>query len=354
MIKVALTGANGYIGSYICAELLRRGNYIVHAPVRESSKKKGKIEHLLKLRGAAERLKVFEGGDLTAQGSFDEAFEGCEAVVHTAAKVELGLDPEIISASVDGVKNVLKSIDAAKTVTRVVHTSSIAAIQRYDKPANYIFSEMDWNDWSLPTTDAYGFAKTEAERCVAEHCESREIRYVALNPSIVIGPVMIKQHSKASAIFLRDVIFGNKVLNVPSNFVDVRDVAEAHVEALERIDTIDGPRRFILSCDTGVIQATELADIANRCLPQFIFHAPPMYDPNRMKFIYIPLSRIPFFGSYIMSEFHRRAFSTPIRFDTTYSKRVLGLSYRPMDDTVRDGVLSMIDAGFAKAKERAA
>lgn len=347
--RVALTGANGYVGSYICAELLRRG-YVVHAPVRSLTPTK--VAHLTALTGANERLKLFPGGDLTKAGSFDEAFEGCDAVIHTAAKVELGTDPAVVADSVEGVECVMASIDAAKSVRRMVQTSSIAAIQRYDKPNDYVFSEDDWNDYSRPETDAYGYAKTLAERRAAKRCLERGLAYVALNPAVVIGPVMTKQHTKASPIFLRNIIFGNPIFNVPSSFVDVRDVATAHVEALERIDDIVGPRRFVLASDYGCINATELVAIAEGVLPQYDFSAPPMYDPVRMRFLYMPLSRLPLVGRAIMSEYQRRAFATPIHFDNAHAKAQLGLTFKPLPTTVCDGVESIVAAGYATPRPR--
>ena len=51
---------------------------------------------------------------LHGKGSFDEAFNGADAVVHTAAAVVLGKDQSIITASVEGTRNVL---DRCQTLT---------------------------------------------------------------------------------------------------------------------------------------------------------------------------------------------------------------------------------------------
>ena len=100
-----------------------------------------------------------------------------------------------------------------------------------------MFTEADVNDWSsVEKGDAYGVAKTEAEKLVHAHFASHSDRSsVAVNPGVVIGPVMTKAHTKASALFLRDLIYGNKVMNFPCTFVDVRDVAAGHVNALEKV-----------------------------------------------------------------------------------------------------------------------
>jgi len=98
---VAVTGASGYIGSFVVAELLARG-FGVHALVRGCGKNPAKAAHLAALPGAGELLTLFDGGDLGVPGSFDEAFQDADAVVHTAAAVVLGKDQSIITASVDG------------------------------------------------------------------------------------------------------------------------------------------------------------------------------------------------------------------------------------------------------------
>jgi nucleoside-diphosphate-sugar epimerase len=212
-VVVAVTGASGYIGSFVVAELLARG-YGVHGLVRGCTKNPAKAAHLLALPGASELLTLFDGGDLSATGSFDAAFAEADAVVHTAAAVVLGKDQSIIRASVDGTANVLASVDMSPRVVRFIHTSSVAAVQAYDKGPGHVFTEKDWNEWSTPARgDAYGVAKTEAEKMVHAHFagDAHGRTAVAVNPGVVIGPVMAKAHTKASAIFLRDIAFNNKV-----------------------------------------------------------------------------------------------------------------------------------------------
>ncbi|KAK7264046.1 hypothetical protein RJT34_31649 [Clitoria ternatea] len=77
---VCVTGASGYIASWIVKFLLQRG-YIV--------------DHLLKLDGAKERLLLFKA-DLLEEGSFDSAIEGCDGVFHTASPVNpIVKDPQM-------------------------------------------------------------------------------------------------------------------------------------------------------------------------------------------------------------------------------------------------------------------
>merc|ERR1712025_371003 len=126
-LTVAVTGASGYVGSYITEELLKRG-HDVRALVRGCDTNAEKAAHLQALPGA-ERLTLIDGGDLAIQGSFKNGLAG--AVVHAAATVVIGRDPSIASAAVDGVENVLSSLPPeCKTF---VLTSSIAAVISLDK-----------------------------------------------------------------------------------------------------------------------------------------------------------------------------------------------------------------------------
>ena len=238
---VAVTGASGFIGSWVVVELLRAG-YEVRALVRDASNE-AKTAHLLtKARelGKEAALRFFSG-DLSQAGDYDEAFSGADAVVHTAAVVAIrAKDPlrDIVEPSIIGTQNVLASADRSKTVKRIIHTSSVAAIQSYDKKTDYIFTERDEATWStIARGDPYGYAKLSAERLVREAgLASPLYDTVSINPVVVFGPCLTKAHTKASPSFLRQFLYGNKAPDAWVSVVDVRDVAAAHVVALNKVE----------------------------------------------------------------------------------------------------------------------
>ncbi|KAK6928863.1 NAD-dependent epimerase/dehydratase, partial [Dillenia turbinata] len=90
---VCVTGASGFIASWLVKLLLQRG-YTVKASVRNLNNPK-KIEHLLALEGAEERLHLYEA-ELLKEGSFDSVIDGCEGVFHTASPVIIfPKDPQV-------------------------------------------------------------------------------------------------------------------------------------------------------------------------------------------------------------------------------------------------------------------
>ena len=125
---VAITGASGYIGSWIVQDCVEQG-YTVHACVRDTSKP-AKVNHLSALNEQGPGKVILFEADLFDRGSYDEAFERCSAVIHAGATV--GYNRETPQEVYDGCftenDHVLESVINAKTIRRFVFTSSFAAV----------------------------------------------------------------------------------------------------------------------------------------------------------------------------------------------------------------------------------
>ena len=294
---IAVTGANGFLGSHCVKALLETTSFRVRAVVRAPIE--AKAEHLLSFPDAAERLQVVKGDLLTPNG-YDAAFDGAAAIVHTAAVVEVldSSNPEdrIVKPAVQGTQNV---IDAARLagVSRIVHISSVAAVQSpYGLDESHTYTEADWNEWSTIQTDAYGFAKTAAEvllqKAVPPATEAGAgVGYfdaVALCPAVILGPCFTKAHTKSSAVLVREVMYNNAMNSYFTTFVDARDVALACVAALRytlpsalpSATSTDGGRpfeRFLLVGDDGPMLTTDLVPRAQRLFPQYKLDASAKY-----------------------------------------------------------------------------
>jgi nucleoside-diphosphate-sugar epimerase len=337
---VCVTGANGFIGSHVTRELLERGD-TVRATVRDPSSP-AKTAHLEALAEGLDGTLEFASGDLLADGSFDEAIAGCVGVFHTAAVVSLSSgDPQrtIVDPSLRGAHNVYGSIGRAGTVTRVVHTSSIAAIVSTDRPASYVHGEGDWSDSATLAVEPYSVAKREAERLAWRFTEDSGGGWslVSINPGFVFGECYAKPHAKGSCGLLRDLVSG-KLPAVPAlwtSVVDAGDVATAHVEAYER-DEAAG--RYILSAaglwyyDLAARLQTVFPDypVTTRRLPKLVACAAALVDKS------------------LSARLLWRMLGARLPLAADRAPRELGFHYRPLDETLRDCLDSMVSQGFAR------
>lgn len=285
---VAVTGATGFIGAHIATQLLDRG-YIVHATLRDNTP--SRVAHLISHPKASTNLRLFEA-DLQVVGSFDPAFAGCDAVIHVASPFTLhAADPlrDVVQPAVDGTRNVLQAAAEAGGVRKVVLTSSFAAIQnskaRIDE--EFLHTEADWNDEATLKTSPYSYSKLAAERAAWEFVgggghdsdgddgtaakkeekeKDKPFDLVVINPVAVFGPALSASGARCESLqSLVDVVHGKYfgILDISFTIVDVRDVAHAHVVALESA-TASG--RYICSAQSGkdVTYIRDFSDAARR------------------------------------------------------------------------------------------
>ncbi|OMO79579.1 NAD-dependent epimerase/dehydratase [Corchorus olitorius] len=213
---VCMTGASGYIASWLVKLLLQRG-YTVKATVRDPK--------------------------LMDEGCFDSVVEGCQGVFHTASPVFLSAaDPqaEIIEPAVKGTLNVLKSCAKAASVKRVVFTSSLAAVLCNGKPLtpDVLVDETWFSDAHFCHQNKlwYIVSKTLAEEAAWSFAKHNAIDLVTINPGLVWGPLLqpTLNFSVFSVEGVLDLTKGeNKFPGSTCVFVDVRDVAHAHILAFE-------------------------------------------------------------------------------------------------------------------------
>ncbi|KAB1224976.1 Tetraketide alpha-pyrone reductase 1 [Morella rubra] len=239
---VCVTGASGYIASWLVKLLLQRG-YNVKATVRDPNDPK-KTEHLLALDGAKERLSLFKA-DLQEEGSFDSAIDGCEGVFHTASPVLYNFsDPqaELIDPAVMGTLDVLRSCAKVSSVKRVVVTSSMAAVLNSGRTitSDVVIDETWFSDPAIlekskvwPSQRWYTLSKTLAEEAAWKFAKENGIDMVTMNPGWVIGPLLQPTVNATLKPILNFVNGAERTLDVPAVWVDVRDIANAHILAYE-------------------------------------------------------------------------------------------------------------------------
>lgn len=265
---VAVTGASGYIGSWIVRDLIDQG-FEVRACVRDKNNP-DKIEHLLAMNDTTPdgNVELF-AADLGEPGSYNEIFEGCSGVIHSGATVGYNRETpqEVYDGCFTDVEHVVNSAMESGSVKRFVFTSSFAAVS-HPRPEGYVFSEKDWcgdniegyrGAWTEEQITrnrdiAYAMAKANAERMMYKMAEeSGSIDAIAILPLHVIGPLMCVNHDQSWSwqncikFMLKGKDYkkskGGRML---WNNVDVRDVAKAH--RLAAMSSVAGNgSRYILS-----------------------------------------------------------------------------------------------------------
>lgn len=312
MKRVAVTGASGFVGGCLVNALARAGHQPV-AVVRATS-------DTTRLGGHEIRR-----ADLDDPAALTQAFTHCDAVVHLAGTVDFGSDwPRFTQGNVVGTRNVVAAARAAG-VRRLVHGSSIVAVgaSRGPKPLD------ESARWNLAAEQVpYVTTKRQAEELALA---ATDLDVVVANIGSVIGPedyvgsefgVMCRRFWQGRL----PVHFGGGL-----NYIDVRDAAQGLMLALERGRPAE---RYILGGTNRSAAGffSELARAAGRPIPRFRLPA-------------ATARLIAWAEATLGSGRRRRAYLAPAQarlarwffyFDATKARRELGLTTRPLAESLRD------------------
>lgn len=279
--KVLVTGASGYIAVHVVHQALKDGYHVV-GTVRSSDK--GEYLTQLFQKQFPNKFTYTIAADLEAPGAFDDAVKDVDAVLHTASPFHFNAEGKaldaLINPAVNGTKSVLSSIKSHGTkVKRVVVTSSYAAILESTRKPPVVFTEADWNESSVANSkrdgnnqaslDAYRASKTLAERSAWDFVAQEKPQWdlTTINPPFVLGPILHQVNSpdklNTSVASIWGTLHGSKKeedLPGPAGcVVDVRDVAAAHIRAIQVEEA--GGQRFAPTIGKWTQQG--VADVIN-------------------------------------------------------------------------------------------
>ncbi|NTV39367.1 MAG: NAD-dependent epimerase/dehydratase family protein [Demequinaceae bacterium] len=338
-----VTGATGYVAGWIVKGLLDAG-VTVHAAVRDPQNER-KVAHLVAAADSAPgTLKLF-AGDLMQQGSYAEAMAGCGVVFHTASPFVRSVeDPQrdLVDPAVGGTRDVLATANAVETVTRVVVTSSCAAIYTDAVECAAVpggsLTEDVWNTTASLDYEPYSFSKVEAEKEAWRIAGAQDRwRLVVINPSLVVGPSLQPQPTSASFAIVRQLIGGQMRVGAPRvslGAVDVRDLARAHIAAGF---LADAEGRHIVS---GA--STDTLDMG-RHLHGHFGSSLPLPRHAIPKWLFKAVS--PVFG--VSRRYVEGNVGHPFAADNGKSLRGLGVAYRPLEESLVDMVTQVLESDKA-------
>ncbi|CAD5320262.1 unnamed protein product [Arabidopsis thaliana] len=213
--KVCVTGAGGFLGSWVVNHLLSR-DYFVHGTVRDPGNEK--YAHLKKLDKAGDKLKLFKA-DLLNYGSLQSAIAGCSGVFHVACPVPSASVPnpevDLIAPAVDVAMNPMWS-------------------------KSQVLDETAWSDqdYCKKTENWYSLSKTRAESEAFEFAKRTGLDLVSVCPTLVLGPVLQQHTVNASSLVLLKLLKEGYESrnNQERHLVDVRDVAQALLLVYEKAE----------------------------------------------------------------------------------------------------------------------
>lgn len=230
MSRVLVTGGTGYVGAW-CTKLLLDAGHDVTTTIRDDSREQAVRNAVGDKRG---RLRVV-CADLAADAGWDMATEQCEFVLHVASPLDADGENEqtMVSQARDGTLRVLNAAEHSG-VGRVVLTSSSAAAMPEFPQLTGMVDEETWTDPTDERIGAYRRSKILAEQAAWEWSTHLEVELVTILPTAVFGPGL--SSSSLSSLRIVSSLLDGSAIALPRlgfEVVDVRDVARAHLLAME-------------------------------------------------------------------------------------------------------------------------
>ncbi|NNE52360.1 MAG: NAD-dependent epimerase/dehydratase family protein [Sulfitobacter sp.] len=332
--SILLTGVTGFLAKHILLRLLNDGHKVrgslrsmdradeVREAVRPHLTDPETINHL-----------GFVALDLSSDTGWDEACDGMDVLVHTASPFPLTQprdEQEVIRPAVDGTLRAMKAAEKAK-IGRVVLTSSTAAIAGQGGEGS--INESDWTDLTARGVTPYVKSKTLAEQAAWDFVKDHpDVALTVINPGFILGPALDRHYGTSLRVIERALAAKDPAVpQIGFSTVDVRDVADIHVNAIDRPDSI-GKRiaavsdfMWFMDISKVLAEAYPARKVVTRRAPDTLVRILALFDPTIRQIV-------PTLGQ-------RQDVSN------ARARSLFGMTFRPVEQAVQDAAQSVIDAG---------
>lgn len=336
--RVLITGISGFLGGHVALAALRQG-YVVRGSLRDLARA-DHVRTALRVAGADVTRLEFCVLNLLEDDGWAEAASGCQFLLHVASPFTLSLPKDeklLIGPAVEGTRRAIQAALAAGH-ERIVLTSSVAAIDGGHDNYNRELTADDWTNIDGPYVNAYSKSKTLAEQAAWSLVEANgeQERLAVINPGTMLGPLLDDDPGTSVAVIQR--LLTGKMPMIPNlilPYVDVRDVADAHVAAMTA-PAAAGQRHIVTNpCDP-------LPGIAH-----MLRHGLPRQSDR------IPKYQLPSFMASALALFDKslsdnKAYLGVLRhYDGSSGSQLLGRSLRPTRESVMASAHSLLERRLA-------
>ena len=315
-MKVLITGATGYAGSHAAAAVQRAG-HDVRVLVRDPAK----AERVFTMVGITDPETVT--GDITDPVAIEAAVDGCDAVVHAAAMVALHRSQaaEAHTTNTRAAEIVLGAA-ARAGCDPIVHISSVSVLEQHHGRV-----DLD-SPIRVGTSGGYSASKVDCE-WMARGMQAAGVPVVTVYPSGIIGPdapALSVLHTAAQT-WIRAM----PMISSGINLIDVRDLAQMIAATIE---PCNGPRR-IMAGGTFTLWR-DLVDEIERLRGKKIFRYPAPGAVMRGLGRVMDVTKLPLPIDFELTHETMTEASKAVPCDSSESERALGITPRPVTDTLVD------------------
>ncbi|MBV8337462.1 MAG: NAD-dependent epimerase/dehydratase family protein [Alphaproteobacteria bacterium] len=332
--RVLVTGGSGFLAEWQIVKLLRAG-YNVRATLRDLARADEVRTAVAREIAHADRV-GFVNADLTCDGGWEEAVNGCSFVLHIASPFPIAQPDnpdDLIVPARDGVLRILRA-----AVKRVVMTSSSSALSDPAGRRPVPLTEAHWTDPDARGTTPYVKSKVLSERAAWDYMKAHggDTEFAVIAPTAIIGPALSRDLS-ASVHGVRRLLIGDMpgIPRLGFPFVDVRDIADLQLLAMTRREAVGeriaGAGRFMWLADAAAVLRQHLGEAAakvpTRTVPSILIRMMSLRDPGLRSVV--------------------RALDRERVVSSEKAHRLLGWMARPAEESLIDCARSLSALGLA-------